>query len=993
MNIACSSCPAKYAVPDEKVRGRKVRITCKRCGAAIIVDGTAVGATGTGDAPARPPQNTMAGGADAPVPSGTSPGVGQASAAASAAAAIKGDSAKVNVNAATAPGAPHDAENDVATTMGGPGDLAAAAAFASGSADAKLAAPNAAALDPSAPKAEVKAAAVPKAGAAPATAAGKPLGFAARPLGAAAKPLASLGKAAAGPDKAAAGADKGASDKGTVEADKPVASTDKGAVEKPVAGADTAAAGGDKAATGGDKAAAFPKPFGGTGKLAGLGKVGAAATTAKAGTAGGGATPGKAATTSVGGATPGKSATAAVTAAKAQPPVTTTLGGVGGPTATPIGGAATATAGGAAPTAVGGAGSVGATTATQAAARAVVPRAGAAAARAVAPSALPERTWTVAVTDDDHHEMALSQIVDAYAAESIDADTFIWREGMQDWLMPFEIAEIATALRARKLTPRTNTQQESALGAGPIIGEDPASGAWREPGRWDRDEPSPPEEPNFDDVTVAMEAPKARALLQAVTSEEAATAARPKSDDGPTMIAPKADEPTAIAGPFAVTPELLGFGLDDDAEAPVPMALSPVAPLAPNVEGTRGDSIVELASSLEREPEKLPFQFAPSAVPPRAQMKSGTNETDAGAARDLFSRGGLADEEPSSALDSDDSDEAKARTGARNESSVLFSLDQLARPEAKPSAVTPKKRDEAALLLGGTAASAGGAPVANMGGGGLFGQTNMAAPDFTAPSPPSVAPGKRRDSASPTAEKKGSRGAGFWIGVLAALAACGGGAYFLSRSQATPTPAPTAEPTMTAAPTAPATTEPVASAAANEVPATSGATPAASGAPGTSASAAGSAAAPGGSAAPGASGSAAAPGAVPATGAATPTGATTPTQPKTTQPSSATPKAAAAAAEPEAPAAGPDFDKDAAMAALATAGANSESQCATEEGPHGTGKVAVTFANSGRATNALVSGDFAGSALGGCVARIFRAAHVPPFGGESVRVSKTVRIP
>ena len=81
------------------------------------------------------------------------------------------------------------------------------------------------------------------------------------------------------------------------------------------------------------------------------------------------------------------------------------------------------------------------------------------------------------------------------------------------------------------------------------------------------------------------------------------------------------------------------------------------------------------------------------------------------------------------------------------------------------------------------------------------------------------------------------------------------------------------------------------------------------------------------------------------------------------------------------------------MAALATAAASCESQCASEEGTHGTGKVTVTFANSGRATNALVSGDFAGSALGGCVARVFRAVKVPAFGGDTVRVSKTVRIP
>ncbi len=40
MNIACIACPARYAVPDGKIAGRKVRITCKRCGTPLIVDGT-----------------------------------------------------------------------------------------------------------------------------------------------------------------------------------------------------------------------------------------------------------------------------------------------------------------------------------------------------------------------------------------------------------------------------------------------------------------------------------------------------------------------------------------------------------------------------------------------------------------------------------------------------------------------------------------------------------------------------------------------------------------------------------------------------------------------------------------------------------------------------------------------------------------------------------------------------------------------------------------
>src|SRR5882724_693446 len=45
MNVTCTGCPAKYSVPDEKVRGKKVRITCKHCGTNIVVDGSALGAT------------------------------------------------------------------------------------------------------------------------------------------------------------------------------------------------------------------------------------------------------------------------------------------------------------------------------------------------------------------------------------------------------------------------------------------------------------------------------------------------------------------------------------------------------------------------------------------------------------------------------------------------------------------------------------------------------------------------------------------------------------------------------------------------------------------------------------------------------------------------------------------------------------------------------------------------------------------------------------
>jgi predicted Zn finger-like uncharacterized protein len=43
MNVSCSNCPARYAVPDTKVRGKKVRMVCRHCGATISIDGTSVG--------------------------------------------------------------------------------------------------------------------------------------------------------------------------------------------------------------------------------------------------------------------------------------------------------------------------------------------------------------------------------------------------------------------------------------------------------------------------------------------------------------------------------------------------------------------------------------------------------------------------------------------------------------------------------------------------------------------------------------------------------------------------------------------------------------------------------------------------------------------------------------------------------------------------------------------------------------------------------------
>jgi hypothetical protein len=114
-----------------------------------------------------------------------------------------------------------------------------------------------------------------------------------------------------------------------------------------------------------------------------------------------------------------------------------------------------------------------------------------------------------------------------------------------------------------------------------------------------------------------------------------------------------------------------------------------------------------------------------------------------------------------------------------------------------------------------------------------------------------------------------------------------------------------------------------------------------------------------------------------------PTAASTPAAPATTT-------AAPTAAPPAA--AGGEFNRDAARGALNSA-AGAALGCGKPDGPKGVARVSITFAPSGRVTQALVNGPpFAGTPVGGCIAATFRRATVPAFSGAPVSVTKTVQI-
>jgi len=85
------------------------------------------------------------------------------------------------------------------------------------------------------------------------------------------------------------------------------------------------------------------------------------------------------------------------------------------------------------------------------------------------------------------------------------------------------------------------------------------------------------------------------------------------------------------------------------------------------------------------------------------------------------------------------------------------------------------------------------------------------------------------------------------------------------------------------------------------------------------------------------------------------------------------------------------FDKSAAKAALATA--TSQAAGCGQGGAPGKGKIQVTFAPSGKVSDAaLVEGPFAGTAAGKCALRHFRAARVPAFSGAAVTVAKSFKV-
>ncbi len=473
---------------------------------------------------------------------------------------------------------------------------------------------------------------------------------------------------------------------------------------------------------------------------------------------------------------------------------------------------------------------------------------------AAKPAGEPAQTtsWSVNLSETDERELTTDELVAGIKSGNFPDEIFVWKEGMGDWVSPFEVPELAALLKDFK---RPGAVAEPAAAAAKPVAAVPVAGT-----------------------------PKPAATL-------------PKSS-------PTAAKPLETKA---------AFGAGDSKKA---------------------------------------------AVKPAARIAAKRTE----GAHDLFAGAGTEGADGVSLDVSVDTD-AQKMTGARNESSVLFSLDALKAgveaPNAKKSseAASPRKIEQ---LLGGP--QIGGAAAA------IAASKNQA--DLLAAAPP-PAPKPKVELApavyaypDPAMAPKSNRGLLFGMGglVVALLVVVGFLMMNGNKDKSDATAAASAEATKPAEAPKPAeVAKPVEAPKPAEV-------------------------------------------AKPAETAA-PTETAKPTTVAATTPAGANPAAVGKPEEkkpeekkPEekkpdpAPAGGGEFDTGAAKAALGVS-ASQASSCKKPDGPTGNGKVEVTFATSGRVTTAnVIDGTFAGTPVGGCVSSVFRRARVPAFTGSPVTVKKSFTI-
>ncbi|HMI94052.1 MAG TPA: zinc-ribbon domain-containing protein [Polyangiales bacterium] len=245
------------------------------------------------------------------------------------------------------------------------------------------------------------------------------------------------------------------------------------------------------------------------------------------------------------------------------------------------------------------------------------------------------REYSVDFGDNDQRTLTLADIVSAYNAGEISADTFLWADGMSDWKALGEIPEVVDALHAAASAPEStspspvsvaSSPRSAATQAAPV----PAVAAAPSPAAspWD---PRPPVEPQQSDAALARAAARKGGGNRAPTADLFGSF-DPRADEA---VATSVREPDlGAAGARNESSVLFSLSaLTQSAAKPgpaAPVAAKPVvAAPATNSGNTREDSgLIDLraltaAAPQQAQPAHEPLMNSPLGVSPLGMSPLG----------------------------------------------------------------------------------------------------------------------------------------------------------------------------------------------------------------------------------------------------------------------------------------------------------------------------------------------------------------------------------
>lgn len=145
---------------------------------------------------------------------------------------------------------------------------------------------------------------------------------------------------------------------------------------------------------------------------------------------------------------------------------------------------------------------------------------------AAAPAEAPASVYSVDMGENDQRQMTIPEIVEAYNAGSITAETYVWADGFPDWTSLGQVEDIVTALHqaANADAPTAPTDELSAAAASAAPAETP----WEAPAAAPQPEPAAAQpEPAAAQPAPAQPAPEPAAPAEPARAPAAVAAGGP----------------------------------------------------------------------------------------------------------------------------------------------------------------------------------------------------------------------------------------------------------------------------------------------------------------------------------------------------------------------------------------------------------------------------------------------------------------------------------